>query len=152
MTEAETIDALKRIQEIELDAQEPAAVSFGDSDRSEWEDAKSDLTRALEGFADTVRTFVRVEDSAVGIVRMEWTGDVQCIWNSRSTKSARTGHLKRFDEEFIVRIRQGRTLAAAVRAAITISTAAATHITYLSAVRAAWELASALDELRKVTK
>jgi hypothetical protein len=150
VTEAETIDALERIHRIELFAQEPAAVAFGVREWSGWEEASRRLAQAIEDVAERLRAFIRVDDPAVGIVLTDWTGDIRCVWNGPSETAARQRHLRRFAEEFTFRIRLGHTLAAAVRAALTISRAATASLTAPSAVLAAWELVRELDKLRAV--
>jgi len=148
MTEAESIEALKRIQSIERFAQEPGAASFGGSQREGWDEASRRLARAIEEAAERLQAFIRVENPAVGIVSTDWTGDVRCVWNRASGAAERERHLLRFVRDFEFRIRLGQTLAAAVRAAVTISRAAAVPLTALSAIRAAWELVKELEKLR----
>ena len=148
MTEAELFDALERIQGNELLAGEPREGSFAESPWTGWEEASRRLAEVLENAAEDLRAFIRVTDPAVGIVLTDWTGDVSCVWNGRVNEAAKERHLVQFEKQFQFRIRLGQTLAAALRAALTISRSVEAPLTALSAVHAAWALIRELEMLR----
>lgn len=148
MTGADANAALERIERIVQFGSEPAPMAFSGESLGVLDGAWARLETELQEAAEALRAFARTEDSQVGTVLTDWTGDMYCVWAADTCDAERRRHLDQFQRDFTGRLRAGYLLAALVRAAVTLSRLAAAPLTVVSAGRAAWDLVIEVQEFR----